>query len=73
MNLAQLPIGQEATVATIGGTKSFARRLLSLGLAPGSLLHVVRAAPLGDPLQIQIGRSSLAIRRNEAELVLLRP
>jgi ferrous iron transport protein A len=69
MNLDQLPIGQSATVTTINGSRSFARRLLSLGLCPGTSLHVVRVAPLGDPLQVQIGRSSLAIRRSEAALV----
>lgn len=72
MNLAQLVPNQPATVDRLTGPRSFVRRLLSLGVAPGSHVKVVRVAPLGDPLQVEIGDLQLAIRRNEASRVLLR-
>lgn len=71
MNLAQLPINQSAVVKRITGPQPFVRRLLSLGVAPGSGIRVVRQAPLGDPIQVEIGRLQLSIRKVEAGQVLL--
>lgn len=69
--LAQLPLNQAAVVERISGSHAFVRRLLSLGVSPGSGISVVRTAPLGDPIQVQIGRLQLAIRRAEAGQVHL--
>ncbi|MFN8609951.1 MAG: FeoA family protein [Vulcanimicrobiota bacterium] len=69
--LAQLPLNQSAVVQSINGPQPFVRRLLSLGVSPGSQIRVVRQAPLGDPLQVEIGSLQLAIRRLEAGQVLL--
>ena len=69
--LAQLPLNQSAIVERITGPQPFVRRLLSLGVSPGCQVRVVREAPLGDPLQVEIGRLQLAIRRLEADQVML--
>ncbi|MBS2039461.1 ferrous iron transport protein A [bacterium] len=69
--LAQLPLNHTAVVESINGPQPFVRRLLSLGVSPGCQVRVVRQAPLGDPLQVEIGRLQLAIRRLEAGQVLL--
>ena len=46
-------------------------RYLSLGLLPGTNLELLRAAPLGCPLQIKVGSTLLSIRKAEAaELVV---
>jgi len=71
MTLDQLPLNQGAVVERITGPRPFVRRLLSLGVSPGSGIRVVRSAPLGDPIQVQIGRLQLAIRRSEAGQVHL--
>ena len=71
MTLDQLPMNQGAVVESITGPRPFVRRLLSLGVSPGSGICVVRSAPLGDPIQVQIGRLQLAIRRSEAGQVHL--
>lgn len=71
LTLAQLPLNQPAVVERITGPQPFVRRLLSLGVAPGCDVRVVRQAPLGDPIQVEIGRLQLSIRRVEAGQVLL--
>lgn len=71
MTLDNLELNQRATVASLGGPRAFVRRLLSLGVAPGCSIQVVRRAPLGDPLQVQVGRLQLSIRRSEASHVAL--
>jgi len=67
MNLAQTRIGQIVTVAHVGGEGSFRRRLMELGLVPGTRVEVIGVAPLGDPLELLVRGSSLSIRRAEAE------
>jgi len=66
MNLAQTRIGQIVTVAHVAGDGSFRRRLMELGLVPGTRVEVVGVAPLGDPLELLVRGSSLSIRRAEA-------
>lgn len=67
MNLAQTRIGQVVTVAHVAGEGSFRRRLMELGLLPGTRVEVVGVAPLGDPLELLVRGGSLSIRRAEAE------
>lgn len=43
------------------------RRLLDLGLVPGTPVQVLRSAPLLDPLEIRIGDTFLTLRRREAQ------
>jgi len=44
-------------------------RLYSLGIIPGSVLELLRFAPLGDPMQIKVGGSFISIRRSEAAII----
>ncbi|HEY4103478.1 MAG TPA: FeoA family protein [Polyangiaceae bacterium] len=67
MNLAQTRIGQVVTVEHVGGEGSFRRRLMELGLLPGTRVEVVGIAPLGDPMELLLRGGSLSIRRSEAE------
>ena len=64
--LAEIPLGGSAKVRSIDGSRSFRRRLLEMGLVPGSAVRVVALAPLGDPLQIEVRHGQWSIRRNEA-------
>jgi len=65
-SLAQIPIGQPATVCGVDGPRAFRRRLLEMGLVPGTEVRVVTVAPLGDPLQIEVRGGQWSIRRTEA-------
>jgi len=73
MNLAQTQIGQIVTVTHLAGEGSFRRRLMELGLVPGTRVEVIGVAPLGDPLELLVRGSSLSIRRAEAEDVAVGP
>lgn len=59
-------------VESIGGERPFRRRLLEMGLTPGTEVALVNVAPLGDPLEIELRSGRLSIRRHEAALVLVR-
>jgi Fe2+ transport system protein FeoA len=61
--------GQRARVVGYTEDSAIARRLAELGLTPGREIMYLRDAPLRDPLQIQIGNSSLSLRHAQASLV----
>jgi ferrous iron transport protein A len=44
-------------------------RLYTLGIIPGSVLELLRFAPLGDPMQVKVGGSFISIRKSEAEII----
>jgi len=67
MNLAQTRIGLIVTIEHVAGEGSFRRRLMELGLVPGTQVEVLGVAPLGDPLELLVRGASLSIRKAEAE------
>jgi ferrous iron transport protein A len=70
-SLADLPLGQSATVAAVAGPNAFRRRLLEMGLVPGTSIRLVTIAPLGDPLRIEVRGGQWSIRRAEAAQIEL--
>jgi ferrous iron transport protein A len=69
--LADLGIGDLATIQQLNGPRQFVRRLLALGVTPGNSVRIIRVAPLGDPMHIQLGPLHLSIRRQEARQVAI--
>ena len=68
--IADLKPGESAKILHfIKGKSGYRQRLLALGLTPGSHLTVIRKAPLGDPIQIQIRTSQLTLRKAEVDLI----
>jgi ferrous iron transport protein A len=65
-SLAALPLNTNATVRTLNNERPVARRLMELGLVPGTRVSITRVAPLGDPLQLRLRNYALSIRRAEA-------
>ena len=72
-NLSQLSLGARGVVGSVSGAPELRRRLLELGLVPGTPVEAVRRAPLGDPLEIAVRGYALSLRANEATLVELSP
>ncbi|HHO52227.1 MAG TPA: ferrous iron transport protein A [Deltaproteobacteria bacterium] len=69
MTLDQLAPGQTAIIREVGGTGVFRRRLLELGLLPGTRVLRTGQAPLGDPLSFRVRGTLLSIRSADASLV----
>ncbi|MEW6323143.1 MAG: FeoA family protein [Acidobacteriota bacterium] len=65
-SLARVPVGGSATVSRISGDRPVVRRLLEMGLVPGTRVTVRRVAPLGDPLEVHVRNYALSIRRADA-------
>jgi ferrous iron transport protein A len=72
MNLGEIAIGSSVTVSHVGGERPFRRRMMELGLLPGTRVEVMRVAPLGDPIELRVRGCLLSIRRDEARAVEVR-
>jgi len=68
-HLADLSVSESACVEHVGGERSFRRRLMELGLVPGTRVELKAVPPLGDPLELLVRGSHFSIRRSEAEHV----
>ncbi len=68
-SLADLRVGERGVVRGVGGQAGLRRRLLELGVLPGTPLEIVRVAPLGDPIEVRLRGYSLSIRRDDARIV----
>jgi ferrous iron transport protein A len=73
MRLDEIADGSAAIVRRLALPRGTARRLLEMGLLPGTRLRVVRRAPLGDPIELRLRNYSLSIRREEAALIEVEP
>ena len=66
LTLADIKPGQKVKVLRLGGSAAASQRLAKAGITPGCVLSVLRVAPLGDPIEIEMGESKLAVRKAEA-------
>ncbi|MBZ0269638.1 ferrous iron transport protein A [bacterium] len=73
VTLDELTPGGDGIVRGIEGESTAVRRLMDLGLVPGTRVQHVRMAPLGDPMEILVRGMHLSIRRSEAGKVHVEP
>jgi Fe2+ transport system protein FeoA len=69
ITLDQLTRGQTATVKKVGGKGSIRRRLLDMGVTSGVAVEMVKASPLGDPIEYKVRGYHLSLRTSEARLI----
>lgn len=69
LSLAVLRRGQAARVVALGGESGLRHRLQALGLRPGQRVQVLRRAPWGGPIHLQVGMTELMLRRRDAARV----
>lgn len=74
MHLHEFAIGDKIRLVHFGSTQAnYRRRLLSLGLTRGTELTLIRKAPLGCPIQVEIRGTALTLRTEEAALLEWEP
>lgn len=69
--LNMLETGQKARVIQVRGRGSSRKRLLDMGMVPGTVLSVTKKAPLGDPVDFKLKGYNLSLRKAEAEAVVV--
>jgi len=73
MKLSELAPGAAAVLRTMPPAGAAFVRLREMGLLPGTRVKLVRRAPLGDPIEIEVRGYHLSLRRDEAEHVVVEP
>ena len=69
VTLADIAQHQPVVVKRVGGERSFRRRLMEMGLVPGTRVTLEKVAPFGDPLELRARGCTLSIRAAEAKRV----
>lgn len=64
--LKDMKPGEEGAIVTLHGSGNIKHRLIDMGLVKGTKIHVVKFAPLGDPVEIKVKGFELALRVSEA-------
>ena len=70
--LSDLAPGQRGTVRALGATGAMRRRMLDIGLAPGTEVECLGRSPAGDPSAYLIRGAVIAVRASDGRDVLLR-
>lgn len=66
MTLKELEIGKSAVIKNVGGEGALRQHFLDMGMIPGAEVTVVKLAPMGDPMELQIHGYELTLRLAEA-------
>lgn len=66
MTLRDLKPGEKGQIISIGERGPMRRRIMDMGVTPGTAVKVIKVAPLGDPIEINIRGYELSLRKDEA-------
>ena len=66
MTLAEIKVGQDAVLRTIGGQGELRHHLLDMGLTPGTEVTLRKVAPMGDPIEVELRGYELTLRLADA-------
>ena len=73
MTLKELNIGESAVIETVGGQGALRQHFLDMGLIPGEKVTLVKFAPMGDPMELQIHGYALTLRLDDAARINVSP
>lgn len=73
MTLKELEIGKSAAIKTVGGEGALRQHFLDMGMIPGAEVTVIKLAPMGDPMELQIHGYELTLRLAEADQIEIEP
>ena len=69
MTLKELSVGQSAIVKKIGTKGALKQRFVDMGLTKGVEVKVIKIAPLGDPIELEVRGYNLSIRKDDAQFI----
>ena len=73
MTLRELQPGRSAAITSVGGSGALRQHFLDMGVIPGAEVTVIKYAPMGDPVELQIHGYSLTMRLADAEQIVITP
>ncbi len=73
MTLKELKIGESAVIESVGGEGALRQHFLDMGVIPGAEVTLVKLAPMGDPMELQIHGYELTLRLADADRIDVKP
>ena len=73
MTLRDLKVGASAVITEVGGEGALRQHFLDMGVIPGAEVTVVKFAPMGDPMELEIHGYELTLRLADAEAIGVEP
>ena len=73
MTLKELGIGESARIKTVGGDGALRQHFLDMGVIPKAEVTVVKFAPMGDPMELQLHGYELTLRLDDAAQIEVEP
>ncbi len=71
MTLSELKVGEYGKIISVAGAGDFRVRLLDMGFTPEAEVQLKRKAPFGDPVIVSIRGYELALRRSDADNIII--
>ena len=65
--LNKLKVGQKSKVVSLESSGAVRRHIIDMGITPGAVVIMRKAAPMGDPLEINVRGYELSLRKSEAQ------
>ncbi len=72
ISLSKMPVGSKVQILNLLSTGLPRRRMLDLGLIPGTIIEIIRKSPLGDPIAYNIRGAMIALRKEESDQILVK-
>lgn len=69
MTLDKIQGGRKCIIKNLSASGNLLHKLLDMGFIQGSIVEVVRFAPLKDPIELKIHDYLISLRRSEAGLI----
>lgn len=66
MRLNELKAGEQGRILFVEGSGALRRRLMDMGLTPGTSVFIRKVAPLGDPIELHLRGYELTLRKEDA-------
>ena len=73
MTLKELEVGKSAVIRRVGGEGALRQHFLDMGMIPGAEVTVIKLAPMGDPMEVQVHGYELTLRLAEAQQIGIQP
>ncbi|MFO7937359.1 MAG: DtxR family transcriptional regulator [Kiritimatiellia bacterium] len=69
--LKELKPGEKGIIESISGSSAIKRRIRDMGVTNGSMIEVIRVAPMGDPIEVKVKDYHLSLRKDEAADIIV--
>ncbi|MCI7726946.1 MAG: FeoA domain-containing protein [Clostridiales bacterium] len=67
--LKDAKIGQSVVVLKLHGEGAVRRRIMDMGITKNVEVFIRKAAPLGDPIEVNVRGYELSLRKADAEMI----